>query len=50
MKNGRYIENGIEFWYKDDKLHRDDGPAIIDTDGNEEWWKDGKYIESYKKK
>ena len=26
----------------DDKLHREDGPAIIRLDGRQEWYKDGK--------
>lgn len=29
MKNGKYIENGIQHWYIDDKLYRTDGSAII---------------------
>ena len=28
MKNGLYIEYGIKRWYKNNKYHRDDGPAI----------------------
>lgn len=28
MKNGRYEEEDRVCWYKDGKLHREDGPAI----------------------
>jgi hypothetical protein len=39
MKNGKYIsEDGIEEWYQDGKLHREDGPAIRYADGYEEWY------------
>lgn len=29
MKNGKIVKNGSEQWYKDDLLHREDGPAYI---------------------
>ena len=29
-------------FYKNGKLHRKDGPAIIRADGHEEWYKNGK--------
>ena len=29
-------------WRKDGKLHREDGPAVIYTDGAQVWYKDGK--------
>ncbi|KAB0640669.1 hypothetical protein F7R25_04010 [Burkholderia stagnalis] len=41
MKNGRHESNGTVEYYKDDKLHRDDGPAIIDNDGYKIWYKHG---------
>lgn len=28
-------------WWLNDKRHREDGPAVEDTDGNKEWWVDG---------
>ena len=34
--------NGTKFYYKEGKLHRDDGPAVIYTDGSEFYYKDGK--------
>ena len=42
MKNGIHTSSdGTQYWYKDDKLHRDDGPAVIYPDGYQAWWKDG---------
>ena len=29
-------------WYKNGKIHREDGPAIIHSDGSEEWCYEGK--------
>jgi hypothetical protein len=42
MKNGKIVdENGrTEIWYKDDKLHRLDGPAEKYKNGIEAWWKE----------
>ena len=37
MKNGKYIENGIEIWYEESIIHREEGPAIIWPDGYKEW-------------
>jgi hypothetical protein len=43
MKNGKHTSpDGTQFWYKDGKRHREDGPAIIWPDGYQSWWKDGK--------
>jgi hypothetical protein len=36
------IQNDSQFWYKNDKLHREDGPAAIYADGTQYWYKDGK--------
>ena len=42
MKNGLIVEkDGNKYWYKDDKLHREDGPAIEWADGSKFWYKDG---------
>ncbi len=35
-------EIGTKIWYKEGKLHREDGPAIEVWDGTKEWWADGK--------
>ncbi len=45
MKNGKYTDpDGTQRWFKDGKLHREDGPAIIWPSGYQEWYKDGKEI------
>jgi len=31
-------ENGNKYWYKNDKLHRIDGPAVEYLGGTKEWW------------
>ena len=43
MKNG-WITKSIEdkFHYVDDKIHNDDGPAVIWSDGTKFWYKHGK--------
>jgi hypothetical protein len=43
MKNGLEIDRfGNKYWYKNGKLHRDDGPAMELVNGDKEWYKDGK--------
>ena len=32
---------GNQLWYKGNRLHREDGPAIIYADGTQEWYIDG---------
>jgi hypothetical protein len=35
-------DDGTQFWYNAEGwLHREDGPAVIWTDGDEEWYQDG---------
>ena len=34
--------NGNEYHRKHNKLHRDDGPAVIYANGSQYWYKDGK--------
>ena len=42
-KNGLHINDlGTKRWFKDDVLHRDDGPAVIYTNGDQCWYKEGK--------
>ena len=36
------IESNLIAIYKNDELHRDNGPAVVYKDGTEEWYKDGK--------
>jgi hypothetical protein len=41
--NGKTINKvGTEIWYKNGKLHREDGPSIIYIDGTKEWYQNGK--------
>jgi hypothetical protein len=42
MKNGKYTVGLTQYWFENDKLHREDGPALIDPDGEKWWCKDGK--------
>ena len=37
-------QSGYESWWNGTKRHRLDGPALIWSNGNEEWWIDGKQI------
>ena len=39
----RIYKNGDEFWYRNGKLHREDGPAVEWTDGSKFWYRNGKY-------
>ena len=33
-----YFDNGAEIWRHNEKLHREDGPAVEYKDGEKEWW------------
>ena len=33
--------NGDKFWYLNDELHREDGPAIEQANGDKEWYLNG---------
>ena len=38
----RYRRNEAgEFWYKNDRWHREDGPAVILASGEKGWWLNG---------
>lgn len=46
LANGYYFENvknrGIDvYWYKDGKIHHDTEPAIVYSDGEKQWVKNG---------
>ena len=36
--NGRHEQITGVFWYKDNDLHRIDGPAVERPNGTKEWW------------
>lgn len=43
MKNGLTITiMGDSMWFKDDKLHREDGPAYVSITGRRSWYINGK--------
>ena len=42
FKNGLNIIQGNKHWYKDDRMHREDGPAYIGADGFKTWSIHGK--------
>jgi len=33
--------DGTRFWYRNSKLHRTDGPAVIHSSGRKEFWLNG---------
>ena len=44
MRNGCSIDsNGTKYWWKNWRLHRDDGPAVEWADGSVVWKQNGKY-------
>ena len=39
MRNGLVVDKlGNKYWFKDDKLHREDGPAAESAYGGKQWW------------
>lgn len=44
MKDGlNILDNGDKYWYKNDKIHRDNGkPAFRGQNGEKHWYKEGK--------
>ncbi len=40
----RELPEGTRFWYLNDQLHREDGPATEWSDGTREWYLDGKRL------
>lgn len=46
-RNGKIKEcDGTILYFKDDKLHREDGPAMITTEGLKAWYRNGE-LHSY---
>ena len=41
--DGAYNKNGNQYYYRNGKLHREDGPAVIRADGSQEYYRNGKY-------
>jgi len=42
MTNPIISDAGTQYWFRNDKLHRDDGPAVVHADGTQTWYRDGK--------
>jgi hypothetical protein len=40
----RVYLDGTKFWYLNDELHREDGPAVEYSDGDKFWYLDGKKL------
>jgi hypothetical protein len=34
--------NGVKYWYLNEQLHREDGPAVERSDGGKSWYLNGK--------
>lgn len=43
VKNGRYEEGDSVRWYKNDVLHREDGPAVVAGEDLCVWYFEGEY-------
>lgn len=41
IKDGRYLDDGAEYWFKNGQLHRVDGPAISYENGTQFWYRNG---------
>jgi hypothetical protein len=42
MRNGLLtLLNGTKYWYRNDKLHREEGPAVEYPNGNKYWYYNG---------
>ena len=47
MKDGSYIsKNGDKYWYKNKKLHRENGPAVQTIEGKQIYFTNGEYIKT----
>ena len=45
MKNGLVIDKyGDKWWYKDDELHRTDGPAVERAGGWKDWFLNDQFL------
>ena len=40
----RVYDDGSKFWYLNDQLHREDGPACEEADGTKWWYLKGKFM------
>lgn len=43
MRNGPHLDHdGVVLWYKDDRLHREEGPAVEYPSGTKCWYRHGR--------
>ena len=40
----KVYSNGTKYWYLNDRLHREDGPAVERANGYKYWYLNGKYV------
>ena len=45
MKNEIIEDQFGLMWFEDDKLHREDGPAVDNNNGTKFWYYKGEYVE-----
>jgi hypothetical protein len=45
MNNPVVDEHGTQYWYRNDQLHREDGPAEIWTNGIQRWYWRGRQVD-----
>lgn len=51
IKNGLIVDShGNKSWWKDDVLHREDGPAVEWVNGHKSWWLNGVKVSKLKPK
>jgi hypothetical protein len=43
-KAGCFLYTSTQLWLEDDKIHREDGPAVIFPDGTVRWYVNGEEI------
>jgi hypothetical protein len=46
LADGAYKDKTGEYYFKKGKLHREDGPAVIEVGYHSEWWMDGSEVYS----
>ena len=45
MPKIKTLRDGIKRWHLNGKLHREDGPAIIETHGEQQWYLNGNQVD-----
>lgn len=34
----KFYDNGMQVWFLNNRIHREDKPAVVHPNGHEEWW------------